>query len=68
MGKITEKLEEEIPHGHWCHSGGKPCKYLMCRKPTLNSDGCVQGGYCNLFEECVTRKMCGINEGKADGR
>jgi hypothetical protein len=59
---IIETLEEVIPHGYWCYSGGAWCKYHEIKKPTLDEKGSIQSNFCHLSEEFVSRKECGINE------
>lgn len=64
METITEALEKQIPKGTWCNNGGKDrwCPYFEVKKQTIAADGSIQSFFCNLLEEFVTRKVCGINE------
>jgi len=61
---IVEALEKQIPKGPWCNNGGKDnwCPYFEVKKQTIAEDGSIQSFFCNLLEEFVTRKVCGINE------
>ena len=54
MKTIVEALEEQIPHGDHCD---RKCPYLL-----------EKGTFCDLMEEYVTRKECGINEEESDVR
>jgi hypothetical protein len=64
METIVEALEKQIPKGSWCNNGGREgwCCYFEVKKQTFSKDGSIQINYCNLMEEYVTKKMCGINE------
>jgi len=64
MKTLVEKLEKEIPHGHWCNNGGRDqwCKYFEIKKPSLSENGAIQSYYCHFQEEFVNRKTCEINE------
>lgn len=62
MLTIIEKLEQEIPHGHWCHSSSGWCPYHEIKKPVINEKGTIQSYFCNLMEEFVNRKKCEINQ------
>lgn len=52
---INEHLKGIVPHGNWCNQGAREnwCEYLEMKN---------LGYYCNLMEEYVSRKECGINE------
>ena len=54
MKTIIQELESQIPHGDLCDD---KCPYLEKHaiKPGFL-------GYCDLMEEPVARKECGINE------
>ena len=60
METITEALTQKIPHGYWCDK----CPYLIVEKPHLSKDGSIQSWFCDLMEEYIYRKECGINEGE----
>jgi len=62
MCTIIEQLETEIPKGYWCDNGGKKCPYLIIEKPHLAKNGTIQSHFCDLLEEYVYRKECGVNE------
>ncbi len=62
MDTITEALKKEIPEGNWCHSHLGWCKYHEIKKPTLDAKGTIKCYFCNLQEEFINRKTCGINE------
>ncbi len=62
MKTITEALATQIPQGHWCQNGGDRCPYLTVEKPSLSKNGLLQSYFCDLMEEYVLRKECGINE------
>ena len=64
MQTIIEALEDQIPHGNWCNSGGKEkqCHYFEIKEPTLADNGSIQSYYCHLLEEFVYRKESGVNE------
>lgn len=63
MKSIIEQLESEIPQGHWCNNGPREtwCPYFQIHKPTLDEKGNIQSWFCDLTEEYVNRKACGIN-------
>lgn len=66
METIIEALEKQIPKGNWCNNGGTSagwCPYLVAKEGARNAKGeVVLGYYCNLMEEFIRRKECGINE------
>lgn len=64
MKTILQHLKSQIPTGNWCNNGARKdwCPYFEIKKPSLSKNGSIQSNFCNLMEEYVVRKECGINE------